>query len=1081
MKKLIGLVLLSLLFCLPASATWTCADGDSSCTSGQFRHCGTATASCNITVTSTAAHSIEVICATSGANTTITSSTDGSWTAPAGTSVFSGGAFSACAYNLNATGSATTITCTFGTTNAGNECAYHNFTTDQATVTADSTAMASGTVTDASCSSCNGVALTLSTANNYVLVQQGSCGNCSAVTQYSGFYATPNSNGEAYKTECERGRNDSGMDEQQHSSRWECSGNLRRLRSDSENDALSPISMKTCKILLTFALLLVARAYGQGCNLTATTATFAAQLSAATPGQTLCLATGNYGTFTGASKASPGVTIKPSAGASPTMIIQFATPSPAITGLIFDGTGGTFTISTGYISGPTHDVTFRGGIIIRELDFYLGPNNNACGSCAQFNNANIVLDGANIQAVGEAGGFEGRITIVSGAVQTVDAGITIKNSEFHDGCWDGVQFATGDGGARGVTIGPNNEFHNIKQSGCTAHVDSIQFVGGNGNAGPIITGNYFHDIEHCLVMFDGSDPATITNNVCVNPVDSSNGFNLGGSTTATTVQHNTLVGTTFQCTFSSGGNVCKGAISNNIVATPVEVSGGGAPSVNNYNLCTSGSCAGANSINGTPTYTGGANPTTYAGFALTAGSLGHNAGSDGHDIGVNIPPSAGPQFDLSPAPLNFGAQNVSTTSSGLSLTLTNVGTVTATVSSITISGTNSTDFAQTNDCGTLPATLAAGTHCTITVTFTPAATGSRSATASVTDTPDGLSAASGLAGSGVDPAAISVLQALSCGPRTFPGTCTVVATKSNSCTVVSYNSYNSAGSTPTMSSITDDAPGGSNTYQAVPSARSTNTAAGATAWGDMWYSCANKAGATTLTITTSTSQTGDVYIWEVSNVSGVHKSGNVSSGAATVSPASPSITTTIANSIILEQLHPNGATGPTISAIGSSFTLDSTSDNMGWAHQIVSSTGTYAPLWTQSASATYATSVVALAQVSGGLAVAPTFSSPGQCPFRGPAPFVSFGDSNTGTHVACYRTDGGTPATSGDGVNCAVGSTKFTGQFQQRVSVTVSVIAGTSTLTDSTVASCALTIVPPATSGSFFARNVKATGQLKIQ
>jgi len=378
------------------------------------------------------------------------------------------------------------------------------------------------------------------------------------------------------------------------------------------------------------------------CDLNATTANFASQLAAAQPGQTVCLATGNYGTFTGVSKSSPGVKIMPQAGASPTMTINFATPSPAISWLTFDGTGGAFTISTGYISGPAHDITFTGGIIIRSLDFYLGPNNNACSSCSQFSNANIVIDGANFQAIGEAGGYEGRITFVASTLQSVDAGITIKNSEIHDGCWDGIQFATGASGARGVTIGPNNEFHNIKQGSCSAHVDSIQFVGGPGNAGPTITGNYFHDITHCMVMFDGSDPATITNNVCVAPDDPSNGFNLGGSTSSTIVQHNTLVGanTTFNCTYSSGGNVCKAAISNNLVQIPVQLNGGGSPTVNNYNLCMTGTCAGSNSLAGSPTFVGGASPNTYAGYALASTSMGQNAASDGKAIGINTTTSS---------------------------------------------------------------------------------------------------------------------------------------------------------------------------------------------------------------------------------------------------------------------------------------------------------------------------------------------------------------------------------------------------------------------------------------------------------
>src|SRR5437667_1070604 len=318
---------------------------------------------------------------------------------------------------------------------------------------------------------------------------------------------------------------------------------------------------------LIFAFLLIAPlANALTCDVNATTANFATQLAATTPGQTLCLATGNYGTFSGVSKSSPGVRIMPQPGASPTMTIQFATVSPAISWLIFDGTGGTFTISTGYISGPAHDITFTGGIIVRELDYYLGPNNNVCGSCSQFNNANIMMDGANMQAVGEASGFEGRIMFVeaTGSPQTVDAGITIKNSIFQDGCWDGIQFATVNG-ARGVTIGPNNEFVNILQGSCSAHVDAIQMLVGSGNAGPVITGNYFHNITHCIVMFDGTENVTVTNNVCVAPSDPVNGFNVGGATSSAVIAHNTIVGanSTVTCSNSSSGNVCHAIIRDN--------------------------------------------------------------------------------------------------------------------------------------------------------------------------------------------------------------------------------------------------------------------------------------------------------------------------------------------------------------------------------------------------------------------------------------------------------------------------------------------------------------------------------------
>jgi hypothetical protein len=86
---------------------------------------------------------------------------------------------------------------------------------------------------------------------------------------------------------------------------------------------------------------------------------------------------------------------------------------------------------------------------------------------------------------------------------------------------------------------------------------------------------------------------------------------------------------------------------------------------------------------------------------------------------------------FSPTSLTFAAQTVGTTSAGQNITLSNASGGTAiTITGITITGTNPTDFAQTNTCGT---SVAPKKSCIITVTFTPTATGTRSAAVSVAD------------------------------------------------------------------------------------------------------------------------------------------------------------------------------------------------------------------------------------------------------------------------------------------------------------------------------------------------------------
>jgi len=83
-----------------------------------------------------------------------------------------------------------------------------------------------------------------------------------------------------------------------------------------------------------------------------------------------------------------------------------------------------------------------------------------------------------------------------------------------------------------------------------------------------------------------------------------------------------------------------------------------------------------------------------------------------------------------PLGVNFGDQQVGTSSNPIPVTLSNQGTVTLNISEITIGGTNPGDFSQTNNCGT---SVPAGGQCTIQVTFTPTQKGTRSAKLQVYD------------------------------------------------------------------------------------------------------------------------------------------------------------------------------------------------------------------------------------------------------------------------------------------------------------------------------------------------------------
>jgi hypothetical protein len=107
------------------------------------------------------------------------------------------------------------------------------------------------------------------------------------------------------------------------------------------------------------------------------------------------------------------------------------------------------------------------------------------------------------------------------------------------------------------------------------------------------------------------------------------------------------------------------------------------------------------------------------------------------------------QAKLSAASLAFGSVAENTASPVKTLTFFNNESAALAVSTIT---TGNADFTQTNTCGT---SVAAKSHCTITVTFTPSVLGVETGTLSVTDAASNSPQTASLSGTGVLPAAVS--------------------------------------------------------------------------------------------------------------------------------------------------------------------------------------------------------------------------------------------------------------------------------------------------------------------------------------
>jgi hypothetical protein len=123
-----------------------------------------------------------------------------------------------------------------------------------------------------------------------------------------------------------------------------------------------------------------------------------------------------------------------------------------------------------------------------------------------------------------------------------------------------------------------------------------------------------------------------------------------------------------------------------------------------------------------------------------------NAGSlDAFVAKINPQPS---DVALFPPQLDFGNQPVGIASSAQFSTLTNTSEVALTITSINVTGLNSSDFAQTNNCGT---SVAPGKSCSVNVTFTPTATGNRSAAVSIADSAPDSPQSFSLTGIGTPP------------------------------------------------------------------------------------------------------------------------------------------------------------------------------------------------------------------------------------------------------------------------------------------------------------------------------------------
>jgi hypothetical protein len=291
------------------------------------------------------------------------------------------------------------------------------------------------------------------------------------------------------------------------------------------------------------------------------------------------------------------------------------------------------------VSGGVEMVPAGMGNNVNDQVLYTSMPTNGVRVQNPIANSNTLI--AEDQFVGYASSGEGnRITVVqmSGTGPCSD-GVTIANNLISGGESDGVDVA---GNVCGTQI-VNNVVTNIQEANCNGiHCDAFQDNGASNNT--VIKGNYISNVSDCGLFDNDSYNITYSDNVCTNV--SGFAFQFGGAV-GLTMDHNTFATTTpAQIGNGADGTPTSGLVmTNNVFQNSISVNPGQPITLGsggeNYNLWKSGKglsngpAAGANDMTATPTFAGGASPSTFAGFGLSSSSPGFTGGAGASILGIN--------------------------------------------------------------------------------------------------------------------------------------------------------------------------------------------------------------------------------------------------------------------------------------------------------------------------------------------------------------------------------------------------------------------------------------------------------------
>ncbi len=317
--------------------------------------------------------------------------------------------------------------------------------------------------------------------------------------------------------------------------------------------------------------------------------------------------------------------------------------------------------------------------------------------------------------------FDGSQGAITGPINVSNA--LIEQSPFEAVQW--VEGTVSGVSLNNVTIAGTGTFALQEQTGGTATFSNVTATGVDGPAAPAYScegGNF--------TVTDGGGNSGIS------------GTPYCGPWPAPVYPPYPATGVTASPSALSFGSVATGTTSS---AQTVTVSNptGSAASVSS--ISASGDFAQTNNCGSSIAASGSC--TVSVTFAPTAtgtrtGTLTVNAGGVTNTVSLTGTGTApGPVLNAAPASLSFAGTVVGSTAAAKTVTVTNSGTTSATVSSVAVTG----DFSQTNNC----ATVAVGDSCTVTVKFEPTASGTRTGTLTVTSNANNSPTTAALSGNGI--------------------------------------------------------------------------------------------------------------------------------------------------------------------------------------------------------------------------------------------------------------------------------------------------------------------------------------------